>query len=122
MDKFGFIFAVWDKFVANCIIWYKPEKYITVDKQLFPTKAFCRFIQYMVNKPEKFGIKFWLTVDVEFKYIPKAIPYLGKDDARPDTKRLSESVVIKIVEPYLDKERSVTTDNFFPSTHLATAL
>ena len=66
----------------------------------------------MANKPDKFGIKFWSAFDVEFEYIPKAIPYFGKDDARPATQRLSESVIIKIVEPYLDKERSVTTDNF----------
>ena len=60
----------------------------------------------MANKPHKFGIKFWSAFDVEFKYIPKAIPYFGKEDARPATQRLSESVIIKIVEPYLDKERA----------------
>ena len=67
----------------------------------------------MANKLDKFGIKFWLAVDVEFKYIPNAVSYPGKDEARPATQRLSESVVIQIVEPYSGKERSVTTDNFF---------
>ena len=76
----------------------------------------------MANKPDKFGIKFWLVFDVEFKYIPKAMPYFGKEDARPATQRLPESVVIKIVEPYLDKEMTVTTDNFFTSSRLATQL
>ena len=47
------------------------------------------------------------------------VPYLSKDEARPATQRLSESVVIKIVEPFLGKGRNVTTDNFFTSTHLA---
>ena len=56
------------------------------------------------------------------KYILNAIPYLGKDEARPATQRLSESVVIKLVEPYLGKGRNVTNDNFFTSTHLATEL
>ena len=56
------------------------------------------------------------------KYILTAILYLGKDEARPATKRFSDSVVIKLVEPYLDKRRNVTTDNFFTSTHLATEL
>ena len=60
----------------------------------------------MANKPDKFAIKFWLVFDVEFKYIPKAMPYFGKEDARTATQRLSESLVIKIVEPYLDKERA----------------
>ena len=80
------------------------------------------FIQYMTNKSDKFDIKFWLAADVEFKYIPNAIPYLGKDETRAATQRLSESVVIKIVEPYLGKGRNVTTDKFFTSTHLATQL
>ena len=53
----------------------------------------------MTNKLDKFGIKFWLAADVEFKYIPHAIPYLGKNEARPAAQRLFESVVIKIVQP-----------------------
>ena len=76
----------------------------------------------MANKPDKFGIKFWIAVDLESKYILNAIPYLGKDETRPGTQRLSESVVIKLVELYLGKERNITTDNFYTSTHLATQL
>ena len=121
-NKFALISAVWDKFVKNCMFCYKPGENITVDEQLFPTKARCRFTQYMANKPDKFGIKFWLAVDLESKYILNGIPYLGKDETRPATQRLSESVVIKLVEPYLGKGRNVTTDNFFTSTHLATQL
>ena len=109
-DRFALISAVWDKFIENCIVCYKPAENITMNEQLFPTKACCRFIQYMANKPDKFGIKFWLAVDVEFKYIPNAIPHLGKDKARPTTQRLFESVVIKIMEPFLGKGRNVTTE------------
>ncbi|CAD1476173.1 unnamed protein product, partial [Heterotrigona itama] len=29
---------------------------ITIDKRLFPSKARCRFIQYLPNKSDKFGI------------------------------------------------------------------
>ena len=76
----------------------------------------------MTNKPDKFDIKFWIAVDLESKYILNAIPYLGKDETRPGTQRLSESMVIKLVELYLGKERNVTTDNFFTSIHLATEL
>lgn len=45
---------------------------VTVDEQLSPTKARCRCIQYMPNRQDKFGIKFWLA----------ALPYLGKDEDR----------------------------------------
>ena len=97
-------------FSLNCIVCYKPGGNITVGKQLFPTKARCKFTQYLAKKPDKFGIKFWLAVDVKSKYILNAIPYLGKDEARP------------LVEPYLGKERNVTTDIFFTLIHLATEL
>ena len=60
-----------------CIVCYKPGENIIVNKQLFPTKACCRFIQYMANKPYKFGIKFWLAVDEEFKC---TMPYHMKPD------------------------------------------
>ena len=45
-DKFALISAVWDKFIENCIVRYKPGENITVDEQLFPTKACCRFTPY----------------------------------------------------------------------------
>ena len=34
-DKFGLISAIWDKFLENCIVFYKPGENITVDEQLF---------------------------------------------------------------------------------------
>jgi len=36
----------------------------------------------MPNKPDKFGIKFWLASDVETKYVVNGFPYLGKDETR----------------------------------------
>ena len=57
-DKFALMSHVWGSFVNNCVACYKPGLNITVDEQLFPTKARCRFTQYMANKPDKFGIKF----------------------------------------------------------------
>ncbi|KAL9915937.1 midasin-like [Glossina fuscipes fuscipes] len=44
---------------------YKSDATITVDEQLFPTKARCRFTECMPNKPNKFGIKLWLASDVK---------------------------------------------------------
>ena len=84
-DKFALISTTWKKLVESCIACYKPEENITVDESLFPTKARCRFTQYMVNKSDKFGIKFWLAVDVKLKYILNSIPYLGKDETKHST-------------------------------------
>ena len=121
-DKFALISDISNKFVDNSISCYKPGENITIDEQLFPTKSRCRFTQYMPNKPDKFGIKFWLAVDVESKYILNAIPYLGKDDFPPPNQRLSDNVVMTLMKPFVGKGRNVTTGNFFTSILLAKEL
>ena len=64
-DKFALILEIWNGFVENSISCYKPGEYMTIDEQLFLIKSRCRFTQYMPNTPDKFGMKFWLAVDVE---------------------------------------------------------
>lgn len=76
-DKFALISDVWNKFIENSQNNYKADMNVTIDEQLFPTKVRCKFTQYMPNKPDKFGIKFWLASDVNSKYIINGFPYLG---------------------------------------------
>ncbi|XP_043505326.1 piggyBac transposable element-derived protein 4-like [Polistes fuscatus] len=121
-DKFAMISEVWYKFIDNSQNCYKPGPYITINEQLFPTKARCRFTQYMPNKPDKFGIKFWLAFDVRSKYIINGFPYLGKDESREPSVPLGEFVTMKLAKPYVGCGRNITTDNFFTSLPLATKL
>uniref|UniRef100_A0A3B3SZ47 PiggyBac transposable element-derived protein domain-containing protein n=1 Tax=Paramormyrops kingsleyae TaxID=1676925 RepID=A0A3B3SZ47_9TELE len=121
-NKFALVSEIWERFVQNSIACYKPGVDITVDEQLFPTKTRCSFIQYIASKPDKFGIKFWLAADVGTKYMLNGAPYLGKDETRRPGQRLGDSVVLKMVEPYLGKGRNITTDSFFTSLKLAKAL
>lgn len=88
-DKFVHIAEVWNRFITNCRAAYKPHENITIDKQLFPSKYRRPFLQYMANKPDKFGIKFWVAADTESKYMLNAFPYLGKDEFRPGNQPLS---------------------------------
>ncbi|XP_013884959.1 piggyBac transposable element-derived protein 4 isoform X2 [Austrofundulus limnaeus] len=121
-DRFAAVSDIWQRLVRNCHQCYIPGQHITVDEQLFPTKVRCPFTQYISSKPDKFGIKFWIAADLETKYMCNAIPYLGKDPSRPKGERLSENVVIKLMEPFLGKGRTVTMDNFFTSMSLANRL
>ncbi|XP_018534114.1 uncharacterized protein LOC108884606 isoform X1 [Lates calcarifer] len=105
-DKFAHLREVWDRFIKNSIACYRPGRDITVNEQLFPTKVRCPFTQYMSNK---FGIRFWLAVDVDTKYILNGFPYLGKDDSRLATQRIGENVMLKLVEPFVCKGRNITT-------------
>ncbi|TWW74048.1 hypothetical protein D4764_14G0000490 [Takifugu flavidus] len=119
-DKFAAISNIWGLFVTNCITSYIPGRHITIDEQLFPSKTRCCFLQY--SKPDKFGIKFWVACDLKTKYVCNILPYLGKDPTRPRGERVSESVVMRLMEPFLDEGRNVTTDNFFTSLSLAKRL
>ena len=53
LDKFCLTSSLWKPFVENSEKAYVPSPYITVDEQLLPCKAKCRFIQYMPNKPDR---------------------------------------------------------------------
>lgn len=118
-DKFGLASDPWNRFISNCQNCYKPGENIAIDEQLFPTKVRCKWTQYIASKPDKFGIKFWLAVDVASKYLVNGFPYLGKDETRPAGVRLADHVVMKLMEPYTGKGRNVTTDNYFTSLSLA---
>ena len=65
-----------------------------------------------LNKPDKFGKKFWLLVDTETKYLLNGFPYLGQD-GQP------ANVVKKLCEPYYGGGYTVTMDNYFTSVYLA---
>ena len=58
LDKFRLASSLWKSFIENSQKAYVPSPYITIDEQLLTCEAKCRFIQYMPNKPDKFGIKF----------------------------------------------------------------
>ena len=76
----------------------------------------------MPNKPDKFGIKFWMAADVKTMYMLNSFPYMGKDDSRPAGVTLGEQVVLRLLEPYRKTGRNVTTDNFFTLVNLAKTL
>jgi hypothetical protein len=117
-DKFMLIRDTWDRFINNCLNCYYPNKYLTVDEQLLPCKTRCKFIQFMPNKPDKFGIKFWLLVEVKSKYICNAYPYLGKED-RYSAELQGESVVKTLSKPFNKNGHCIVMDNFFTSQKLA---
>ena len=87
----------------------------------FLSKARCPFTQYIPSKPDKFGIKFWLLVDVSSKYLCNGFPYLGRE-AKPPNQSLAEFVVLRLMEPFYNKGYNLTCDNFFTSFRLVRCL
>jgi len=114
---------LWNGFVSNSSLpQTRCQHYCTVDEEIFPTKVRCWCTQYMVNKLDKFGIKSWLAVDVEKKYVLNVLLYLEKDEPRRSFLSLADTVVLQLMKTYLWKGRNVTTNNVFTCFKLARQL
>ena len=72
----------------------------------------------MPQKPDKFGIKFWILAEVDSKYLVNGFPYLGKDNLRPPNRLLGEHVILELGSPIFGKGYNITCDNFFTSLKL----
>jgi hypothetical protein len=77
-DKYALASWIVNRFVENSQKSYLPIESLTIDEQLFPTKSRCKFLQYMRNKPDKYGIKFWILAEVDSKYCLNIIPYVER--------------------------------------------
>lgn len=118
-DQFTHIRDIFELFADNCRKTFTPGYSLCIDEQLMPLKSRCRFITYMPNKPDKYGVKFWLLVDNDTKYIYNIIPYLGKIDNEGSKQNgLAHDVVMNLLRPLLNKGYNITVDNFFPSMPL----
>ena len=118
--KFALMGEIVDRFQANSQRAYSPEFSLTVDEQLFPCKSRCKYTQYMPNKPDKYGIKFWLLAELQSKYCLAITPYCGADGSRVES--LGTHVVLHLMTPYLNKGYNVCCDNFFTNVVLAEKL
>ena len=121
--KFCLAYLLWNLFLENFQKAYNPNVNIIIDGQLFSCTARCKFIQYMPNKPDKFGVKFWMTLDVESKYLYNGFPnYLVKDLTKSGDASLPTDVIMKLMIPLFRKGFHVTCDNYFTFLDLSLRL
>ena len=122
-DAFTHIRFVFDSVTDNCKRMYIPDFSLCIDEQLMPLKTRCKFIVFMPQKPDKFGMKFWMLTDNRSKYVCNLLPYLGsvEREERGD-KSLANHVVHKLAHHLFNKGYNITTDNFFTNVQLAREL
>ena len=122
-DKFAPIRQVFEHFANHCQKKYTCKFSLTVDEQLMPLKSCCSFVTFMPNKPDKYGVKFWVLADVETKYVSNIDVYLG---AQQKEQRcgvpLAESVVANLCKHIKGEGYNITCDNFFTSLSVAEKL
>ena len=94
-----------------------------MDEQLMPLKSRCSFLTFMPNKPDKYGVKFWVLAEVETKYVPNINIYLGAQEKEQRFGApLAVSVVVNLCKHNKRKGYNITCDNFFNSIPVADKL
>ena len=69
----------------------------------------------MPAKPTKYGIKVWMAADSKNGYVINHDVYLGSEEGVRRIHGLGYDVVMKMIQPYMNKNHHVYFDNFFSS-------
>ena len=94
---------------------YSPNKHIAMDEGMIAFKGRLSFRQYMLAKLTKYGIKVWMAVDSKNGYIISYDVYPGSEEGVQRIHGLGNDVVMKMIQPYMNKNHHVYYDNFFSS-------
>lgn len=123
IDKLAPLRAIFDRFAANCMAHYIPSEYLTIDEKLESFRGRVSFLQYIPNKPSKYGLKVFALVDAKTYYCLNLEVYVGTQPDGPYKKSNDpHSLVVRLIEPVSGTKRNITFDNWFTSYPLMIAL
>ena len=114
-----------DHFNMRAKYLYTPNRQLSIDETLIPSKGRTLMLQYIPSKKVKFGIKLWMLVEATTGYILHCIPYRGRlYDRAPAGQSLGGSVVLNLLRKanLLNKYYHVYCDSFCTSLKLGTEL
>lgn len=122
-DKLAAIRPIFEKFVSNCKEIYSLGEYVTIDEKLEAFRGRCSFIQYIPNKPAKYGIKMFVLCDAKTHYMSNIEIYCGQHPEGPyKVQNTPTEIVKRLVDPIKATKRNLTTDNWYTSIPLAQIL
>ncbi|XP_034060484.1 piggyBac transposable element-derived protein 4-like isoform X1 [Gymnodraco acuticeps] len=119
-DKLAPIRSLWEKWTHRLPMLFNPGEDVCVDEQLVPFRGRCKFRQYIPSKPAKYGLKIWVTADVETSYAWKCQIYTGKAAGSAAEVGQGKRVVLEMTEGL--QGITVTCDHFFTSYALVQEL
>jgi len=103
-----------DIFVKNCQQCYNTSEFTTIDEMLHPFRGRCSFIQYMPNKPAKYGVKIFALCDAKTFYCSNLEIYCGKQPpGRYDVRNTPTDIVKRLMSLIENSYKNVTTDNWY---------
>lgn len=101
---------------------FSPPEGLSLDESLLLFRGRLKFRVYIKNKKSKYGIKFYELCSKD-GFVLNIEIYKGKsnrDDARGGSKL--NSLVLRLLEPFLDKGHHIYLDNFYNSVGLSKML
>ena len=107
----SFLDPLLDQFQSH----HRPSRKVSDDETMVGHRGRFGALQYIPNKPEKYGIKAFTLADSAHGYMLNILVYTGADtldEADPNYRTLPQPgwVVLHLLQPYLDKGYHVYTD------------
>jgi len=114
LDKLAPVRSMVEVFNQKCKANYSPGQYITLDEMLLAFRGRCSFKMYIPNKPDKYGLKVFSTVDARTFYTTHLEIYAGTQPDGPFKIENSTGAVTERMCLHLSgTRRNITMDRWF---------
>lgn len=120
-DSLGKISWLLEKIVKNSQSMFYPKESLSLDESLLLFRGRLRFRVYIKNKKTRYGIKFYELCSSD-GYVLNIEIYKGKDSCEVVKSSKVDSLVLRLMKPYLDKGHHIYMDNFYNSATLSNKL
>ncbi|XP_035217233.1 piggyBac transposable element-derived protein 4-like [Stegodyphus dumicola] len=115
-DKLAALREFFESFNQNCQNVYTPGDELTIDEKLESFRGKCSFIQFIPNKPAKYGLKILAVVDSQKFYTLKLEIYCGNQPPGPyEASYSSIHIVKRLIRAYEGSNRNLKTYNWYTS-------
>ena len=107
--------------------YYSPSQRLSVDETMVGFRGRFEAIQYIKDKPTKWGIKAFTLADGLNGYLLDTLVYTGADmlegsDPQYEDLSIPGRVVMHLMDPYLEEGYHIFTDRYYSSVPLVQAL
>nr|CAI5817199.1 unnamed protein product [Callosobruchus analis] len=110
-----------DMLIAQYQSVYGPTKELSLDESLLHFRGRLAFRVYMKNKKAKYGVKFY-ELTTSDGYLLNTEMYSGTIEKENQESTKLESVVLRLMKPFLMKGHELFMDNFYNSYQLSEKL
>ena len=122
-DRLAPIREIFTLFVNNCQKNYSLGEFTAIDEMLVEFRGRCGFRQYILSKPNKYGIKIYALVDSKMYYLHHLETYAVKlPDGPYFLSNKPADVVRRLTAPISGSGRNITADNWFTDIDLVQEL